>query len=438
MSEEWMQQFADLCQKTHTEQAVWWLNGFWHDGGEEAAEDIWNFCNRFIEIETDKKILYGKKNFKLDEKCDLDEHQSHRFLEQIGETLTVRELRQKLKKLDIDSNNRLSISEYLLSKYTKSPQDLVDSPQGGVDPEVLAEAQSKCDAAQESLNVATEAAADAKTAKLSAEAAARAAASALAESEREAAEAKVALELSNKKAEEAETALKLSNQRHDESKEATAKQEAAEAEIAEAEAESKAAADALEAEEKAHNGAIEKLEVKINSGNLSTVKRGSCVQQLAQLRDKDPLPLRKAKLTQKAVLKKLKKARKKAAKATKACKTAEEQAKNAADASNLAKQAADEAAAAAAEAKQEADDAAVKSAEAKAEADETHQASVEAEEKAMEAQEAATQAFSEAREYLTELKNSDAPPNGRLWWMDRIMQEKEKFLPRRKRKKNKD
>merc|ERR1719150_2531955 len=157
----WQKGFSELTKKTHTEQAIWWLNGFWAEG-EEEQENIWKYAHSFIEIETGAPVLYGSKKFKLEEKCDLDEMQAHQFLEKLGETLTVKELRARLKKLDIDSNNRLALSEYLLSKYEKHPEALVDSNQGGVPPEVMEAAQQKADEASQLLNQATEASDEAK------------------------------------------------------------------------------------------------------------------------------------------------------------------------------------------------------------------------------------------------------------------------------------
>merc|ERR1711994_1081010 len=83
-------------------------------------------------------------------------------------------------------------------------------------------------------------------------------------------------------------------------------------------AEVKAGAEALEAQEKAYNDKIAELEAKTNDSSLSTVKRGSFVAKLAALRSEDPLPLRKAKITQNAALKKQKKITKKVKKQTEA------------------------------------------------------------------------------------------------------------------------
>jgi hypothetical protein len=42
--------------------------------------------------------------------CELDEFQAHKFLESLGETLTVVALREKLRTIDLDCNGRSSIT----------------------------------------------------------------------------------------------------------------------------------------------------------------------------------------------------------------------------------------------------------------------------------------------------------------------------------------
>lgn len=377
----WHKGFQELTKKTHSEQAIWWLNGFWADGAEAEQEKIWEFAHYFIELQTGQPILYGSKKFKLEEKCDLDEMQAHQFLEKLGETLTVKELRARLKKLDIDSNNRLALSEYLLSKYQKDPALLVDSNQGGVPPEVMEAAQQKADEASELLNTATEASDEAKASAAAAKQASGEAAKALALAEKSAEEAKVALEKSNKAATDAAEFQAASEKQAEEAKEATALQEKVLADAEAAKAEVKAGAEALEAQEKEYNDKITKLEAKSTDSSLSTVKRGSYVAKLAALKSEDPLPLRKAKITQNAALKKQKKATKKVAKQTEATRKKQVEAEEAAAAATKSREEADAAAAASAEAKKEADEAAAASAKAKEEADEAARVAEEAEQK---------------------------------------------------------
>lgn len=68
---------------------------------------------------------------------ELDEFQCHQFLEKRGETLTVRDLRDKLRDIDIDSNGSVSLIEYLLFKYDKTLDDMFTETDECVDPELL-------------------------------------------------------------------------------------------------------------------------------------------------------------------------------------------------------------------------------------------------------------------------------------------------------------
>lgn len=90
MPHSWVLVCARRTAKNHKEQAIWWLNGFWADGASDYAETIWELTHLAIEMETGVKLLYGKRKVEADYGCDLDEMQSHVFLEKMGETLTVR------------------------------------------------------------------------------------------------------------------------------------------------------------------------------------------------------------------------------------------------------------------------------------------------------------------------------------------------------------
>jgi hypothetical protein len=103
-----------------------------------------------IEIETGSKVLYGKRKVDVKEGNDIDEMKAHVFLEKLGETLTVRALRKRLADLDIDKNHKLCLSEYLLAKYEKTPEALVNTDQGsGVSPDEMKAAQDQFAALQE-------------------------------------------------------------------------------------------------------------------------------------------------------------------------------------------------------------------------------------------------------------------------------------------------
>jgi len=72
----------------------------------------------------------------------------------------------------------------------------------------------------------------------------------------------------------------------------------------------KAAVDDLHKQEEAYQNQIKTLESKIADPNASTVAKSKAKNELAQLKNEDPLPLRKAKITQEAALRKVEKERK--------------------------------------------------------------------------------------------------------------------------------
>merc|ERR1712233_201224 len=300
--------WKDLVNTTHTEQAIWWLNGFWNEL-EDEAEEFWNMVHIIIEIECGKEKRYGKLKWEEKEGCDLDQFQSHRFLEKMGATLTVKELRAKVKNLDVDSNKRLALSEYLADKYQKTIQQVVNAPQGG-------------QAAQDALDRAAQKVKDASA----------------------------ALNEARDKEESANTAFDKATAASEENKKVKDELEATVAEV--------------EREEKAREDKINKLKKRISNKDkkYSDFKLSTFRNELAQVEAEDPLPLRKAKITSKALLKKSAKAVKKCAKAEKASE--------------------------------------------------------------------------EAKEALTSLKeDGDGIAHGHVWWMEKELVERQKFMPKSKKKK---
>merc|ERR1712228_519503 len=119
--------------------------------------------------------------------------------------------------------------------------------------------------------------------------------------------------------------------------------------------------------------------IENSDGRLSQMKVNTAKNELAQVEGEDPLPLRKAKLTQKAALKKSKKLLKMVQKEEKKC--------------QAAKDAADTAAT------------------------------------------AAQEALTAAKDALRELKEKgDGVAHGNIWWMEKELEEREKFMPRKKKK----
>jgi len=287
--------FEKLTRHKYTDQAKWFLNGFWEKGADKTAEDVWNFAQGFIKFDEKK----GAGN-------ELDEFWSHKFLESIGETLTVVELRAKLKKIDLDETGKMALLEFLAFHYGKTLKEVVTAPQGA-NAALIREAADKLERVQTAL-----------------------------------VEVQAALETQKT----AEEALKKSQ------------------------AELKVAVTDLEKQESAYKSQISSLEEKINDPDSTPFKQNKASAELSQLKSEDPLPLRKAKISQEAALRKVEKG---------------------------------------------------------AKAAEVARITLEQKEKETE------KAAAEAEAFLEDLKSQPANPYGAIWWMERELAEAQKYLPKKKK-----
>jgi len=239
-------QLLELTRKKYVDQAIWYLNGFWKEGAENEAENIWIYCQKFMELDSKKK-----------EGNELDEFWSHKFLESLGETLTIIQLREKLRKIDLDANGKMALLEYLMFKYSKGISEVLNAPQGGNEEE-LKKAQEELTAVQNALDTLTK---------------------------------------------------KLEEQR------------IAEESVKRAEEELKSAVKELQQQEDSYKMKIEDLTRK-STQETSIVAKNKASQELAQLKQENPLPLRKAKITQEAALRKVEKQRKEVEEATRSVEAA--------------------------------------------------------------------------------------------------------------------
>jgi len=271
------------------------LEWVWEKGAEKNAEEVWNFTQGFIKL--DAKKATGN---------ELDEFWSHKFLESIGETLTVVELREKLKKIDMDMNGHVALLEFLAFYYGKTVKDVVNAPQGA-NAAAINEATQKLEAVQTALTAV-------------------------------------------------QTALET--------------QKTAEESLKKSEAELKVAVADLEKQETAYRKQIDSLEFKINDVTASPFNKNKASAELAQLKSEDPLPLRKAKISQEAALRKVEKG----AKAAEAARIALEQ----------------------------------------------KQVEIE-------------KAVAVAEAFLEDLKSQPANPFGSIWWLERELTEAQKYLPKKKK-----
>jgi len=239
----------------------------------------------------------------------LDPVLSSHYLQGINKAMTALELREALRRIDVDANGQMALLEYLLFKYTRSVLACINNPQGSFDEEAkkqLDEAQRRCEELAKSLED---------------------------------------LQSQLIKEREAEVAVKK-----------------AEIEARDAEREQQRLVDELKAQ-------IDALDRKTKDASTGQVARNKAVQELAQLRGQDPLPLRKAKITSEAAVRRMEAARKAQIEQTKRV------------------------------------EAAVKDTEKKAQ---------------------------EAQDFVEELKKRAKAPFGTLWWMSRQVTETKKYLPRSK------
>eukprot|EP00475_Leptophrys_vorax_P000655 TRINITY_DN1036_c0_g1_i4.p1 TRINITY_DN1036_c0_g1~~TRINITY_DN1036_c0_g1_i4.p1 ORF type:complete len:253 (+),score=68.79 TRINITY_DN1036_c0_g1_i4:71-760(+) len=100
-----MDRFTVEGHKPYPKQAVFFLNAYWEEV-HERSEDVWTYTQGFAAIDKLKE-----------EGCDLDEFEAHKFLEKFDVTMTAIVLRQKLRKIDVNNDHKMSLLEFLLNKF---------------------------------------------------------------------------------------------------------------------------------------------------------------------------------------------------------------------------------------------------------------------------------------------------------------------------------
>jgi len=113
-------EFAAVTAKTIDEQCTFFLRSF-------VAEFSGNFEEVLDLAQEFKKYAPTEGAVR-----ELDEDKAHLFLERRGETLTVKELRDALKSIDLDNNHKVSFIEYCLYKYKKSLRELFEEKPGNI------------------------------------------------------------------------------------------------------------------------------------------------------------------------------------------------------------------------------------------------------------------------------------------------------------------
>ena len=336
---------------------------------------------------------------------ELDEFQAHKFLESLEETMTVLEMRQVLREVDQDANGQTALLEYLLFRYKFTVEECVNSPQGGNQEEVDA-AQAKFDDLQAKLATQMELVATLDAASEELAVAVRDLDEAIKETEAAVAELTEAVAATQAAVAELEAAA--------------AELQTAEDTLHAAETELEEAIAALDAESEAYHGAIATAEAKANDDSLGVVTRNRAAAELSQLKAEDPLPLRKAKITQEASLRKVGKEKKKVLKAKE---------------ETLAKQADMEETQRQQEAKQVEQEEKKANQEAKQAEQQAKQEEVEAAKAEAEAGQAELEAAMEvASAELEELAKKAGTPEGFLFFNSRAEFAADKYLPTNKRK----
>ena len=148
----------DICKKTYKEQGVWFLNCFWEQFAEKEAEIIWQYVdtNSTLDLENHE------------EGCGLDEMKAHVFLEKFDETLTVREMRAKLRSTgaigETERPKTVPLTHYLLYKYNADWHTLVDESRQGDNKEEMAKAEAMLEQVQAAFQESEARASDARNA----------------------------------------------------------------------------------------------------------------------------------------------------------------------------------------------------------------------------------------------------------------------------------
>jgi len=339
-----------LSQQSYKNQAIWFLNAFWLEF-EQEAEKLWQYVDKIQKIDLQKGA----------EGNEVDEMQMHRYLEAFSETMTVREMRDTLRSKGAisDSVKLVALVHYLIFRYQVDFHILVNASQGDNQKEIQ-EAQRKLDAVQDAYQESEKRSEQAKKALTDSKTAEAQAKAREAESKVKAQESKVKEEESHVAKQELEVALKEVKEQED-----------------------------------AFNNKTADLQRKSAEG--SVVAQNKAKNELAQHLASDPLPLRKAKITQEAAVKK-----------------------------------ADRATKLAADARIAAEAAIVEAEKATVQAGKAREASEEATREAEAAVDAMQGKLDEAEAFLNSVKAKPGKAMGTIWFMERELHEKKKFMPERK------
>nr|BAN42039.1 M protein, serotype 2.1 precursor, putative [Entamoeba invadens] len=398
-----LEHLKEIGQKKFQDQAVWMLNAMWPKEQDKRAEELWNLIVLFSSLELEN----GKEG------CDLDEMNMHRVFEKLNAQQTFQEMRNHMRKVGVTSFKKISMINFLIFHFGYDWKEVVEAPQGG-----NLEGIEKAKKMLEEVTVAFESAQKkAEESKAAAEESKKKAS----EATKAANEAAQKAEESKKAAEAADSRAKASAQAAEQAKKDEETSIAKEKDAEAAKAEVTKALNDVKAQEAAKEKKRADLKKKIETAGL--VAKNAAIQELAKLDNEDDLPLRRAKITLEA-------AQKRADKAVKIATETKEKAIETAKKADEAKTAAEEAKVQADEALEVSNKAKEESEKAKQEAEEAEKQAVEAQEEAEKAVQEANDKVAEAEAYLEEQKKkAEGAGQGTIWFMQREVTEKKKFMP---------
>ena len=152
-----------LCGKTYKEQAVWFLNSFWEEFAQKEAEVLWQYVLKNVELDLEFHETGS----------GLDEMKAHVFLEKFDETLTVRDMRDKLRATgaigETERPKTVPLTHYLLYKYKVDWRTLIDVRRQGDNKEEMEQAEKLLQEVQAAFRKSEEKASAARIALLEAQ-----------------------------------------------------------------------------------------------------------------------------------------------------------------------------------------------------------------------------------------------------------------------------
>jgi len=374
------EKLKNLCSKTYKDQAIWFLNAFWDEIGDQA-ELFWKWVHKLAQLDLQKGANGN----------EVDELNQHRFLEFFHETMTVAEMRDNLRSTGAITGTvrMIPLSHYLIYRFKIDWHTLVNAAQG--------DNRKEIENAQRLLDEVQVAFKEAEAKAESSKAAFREAA------EREA-NAKKRDEAAKKSEAEAKVSEAAAKEREAESRQRENESRAAQEELQAALAE-------LHAQEEAFNNKTAELKGKSEDESIGLVTRNKAKAELAQHLASDPLPLRRSKINQEAAVKKADKATAAAAEARAAAETAANQATKD---------------------RHHAEDDARQASQARSEAEEARHHAEAAKVASEKAAEEMRVKFEEAEAYFNEVKSRPGSAKGALWWIERELHEAKAYLPEKK------